>query len=307
MNYTLFFFIFASATLILSIVAICVAPIINGFLSYYDHQNYNGDDFGLLNCNYLSDMYDYWKKEYNNPNEVQKKELKRMKKEINRCKRGKTMHGLEFASLNTEVAFGAICAILGLLHYLEVGKTIEKKTGLIGVITGTIGFIITLIYVIFSAYVFNNDNNRVPKLFPNGAYLKNNGYKFVPPYDLDKFEEDSDVQYATYSELGQKQYNYDSDIFKNYIKDTNVYRRCTDGHIVDQSQCDYLWKDLPFKTDIELKYIYDRWLTTIVLSVFIVICNIGLILFGFFLFKNLDESSGGIPVPISSVNALDNK
>ena len=48
----------------------------------------------------------------------------------------------------------------------------EKKTGLFGVITGTIGFIVTIIYTVFISYIFNNDNNGVKKLFPNGAYIK---------------------------------------------------------------------------------------------------------------------------------------
>ena len=39
-------------------------------------------------------------------------------------------------------------------------------------ITGTIGFIVTIIYTVFISYIFNNDNNGVKKLFPNGAYIK---------------------------------------------------------------------------------------------------------------------------------------
>ena len=45
-----------------------------------------------------------------------------------------------------------------------------------------------------------------------------------------------------------------------------------------------------------LIYIDDRWLTSIIISVFIVACGIGLAIFGFLLFKNSGGSSGHVPV-----------
>ena len=316
MNYTLLFFLCASAILILSTITICVAPIINGFL--YIHGNNN--------CQVLSDEYDYQKNDYKSKNiEITKalqKTLDNMKKTIGICKRENAIYGLEYSSLICDIALGGICAILGLLHYLEIGKSIEKKTGLIGITAGTIGFIITLIYVIFSGYIFTNDkpNSYVIsqgsenwdgiKLFQNKAYLKWNGYKYVPPYDLEKFEDDEDIAYAKYNELGQKQYNYDPYILKEYEE----YRLCKRDDIVDETHkvgnCDYIWyTNTDSKNEkIYFKYIYDRWTTTIILSVFIFVLNIGLILFGFFLFKNLGESSpGSVPIPMSSVNAEENK
>lgn len=308
MNYTLIFFICAFSILILSAVTICVAPIINGFY---------GDNWGVLNCKRYSDEYDYMKSQKKltdeNLEEERQKLIEAKKKEINICKRKKAAYGLEYASFTCDVILGGICAILGLLHYLEVGKTIEKKSGLFGILTGTIGFIITIIYIIFSAYIFNNDNNgKDKKRFPNRAILKWNGYQYVPPYDLNKVEEDPDIIYATFSELGQKQYNYDSDLFKSLNK-VNYISSCLDneniGDKTKRAECDYLWDNMyVYGNQIKNKYIYDRWITTIILGAFIVVCNIGLILFGFLLFKNLGESaSGSIPIPVSSVNALDNK
>ena len=98
-------------------------------------------------------------------------------------------------------------------------KAFKKKTGIIGIIAGGIGFILTLVYIIFSAYIFNNDlfykNNNysrnLDKLFPNGAYLKFNGYQYVPNYDIEKSLNDPHIAYVKYKELGQKRYNYDSD------------------------------------------------------------------------------------------------
>lgn len=128
MNYTLFFFLCSSAILILSIIAICVAPIINGFI---DEKNWRFE-----NCEKYLDEYNYKKEQYSNPSDENKKELKQRKEKINFCKRKKAMYGLEYCSLIFDIFLGGICTILSLLHFLEIGKQMEKKTGLIGIITG---------------------------------------------------------------------------------------------------------------------------------------------------------------------------
>ena len=46
--------------------------------------------------------------------------------------------------------------------------------------------------------------------------------------------------------------------------------------------CDYLYYP-PYTRTIN-KYIYDRWLTALILSVLIVACNVALSIFGFLLF-----------------------
>ena len=73
------------------------------------------------------------------------------------CNRKKAMHDLEFASLIINLILSFVCANFALLHYLDVGKDFEKKTGIIGFITGIIGFIITLVYVCYNGYILNND------------------------------------------------------------------------------------------------------------------------------------------------------
>ena len=205
MNYTFFFFVCASIAFGLSVISICTAPIINN----------NLPSWGNNNCEKLSDVYDYTKKNTPNPTYSQKSNLNEQKRKINVCKREKAMHGLEYSSLICDVFFGAVCALLGLLHYLEVGKSIEKKTGLIGIIAGTIGFVLTLVYVIFSGYIFNNDYvESIEKKFPNGAYLKWTGYKYILNYENNKLEDTPYIQYIKYRELGQRQYNYDSELYK---------------------------------------------------------------------------------------------
>ena len=108
------------------------------------------------------------------------------------------MHDLEFAALIINLVLGFVCANFSLLHYLDVGKDFEKKTGLIGFVTGIIGFIITFVYVCYNGYIFNNDIaygeysfttynyiGRVDKLFSNGATLKWDGTQFITPYAND--------------------------------------------------------------------------------------------------------------------------
>ena len=303
MNSNLFFFICASAILILSVISICLAPIINGIL---------GAEWGTNNCQFLSDDYDYHEKNVFNDknNDDHKKALDKMKGKINVCKREKAMHGLEYASLVCDVVVGGFCAIFGLLHYLEVGLSFQKKTGIIGIITGTIGFILTIVYVIFSSYIFNNDlfydenNDPIGKLYSNGATYKYNGYQYIPNYDIEKALDDDNLRFVKYCELGQKQYNYDSELYKFSEESSSSYRTCRSivGNSKEQiNRCDYIW-NTRINEKTEHKYLYDRWITTIILSVFIALFNIGMILFGFFLFSENGTPSGSTPLPVSSVN-----
>ena len=302
MNYSFFFFLCASIVLVLSVISICTAPIINSII--------NGSSWGNNNCNMLSDEYNYEKKE----GSLTEQQLKEEKRQINVCKRQKAMHGLEYASLICDITFGGVCALLGLLHYLEVGKAIEKKSGLIGIIAGTIGFILTLVYVIFSGYIFNNDyyykNNNYEshenKLFPNGAYLKWNGYKYVHNYDEEKIHDNPNLAYIKWKDLGLKQYNYDSKLYKNSYITGAEFTDCKDDIYNSASPsdpiCNYVWGSNHDK-DMKNKYIYDRWITTLILSVFISLLNLGVILFGFFLFTQLESSPGGVLIPMTSTNA----
>ena len=307
MNSNLFFFICASLILVLSVVSICLAPIMNGFL---------GSGWGTNNCQLLSDDYDYSKKNiYTDKNDDdQKKILDGMKKKINVCKREKAMHGLEYGSLVCDVVVGGFCAILGLLHYLEVGISFQSKTGLIGIITGTIGFILTIVYVIFSSYIFNNDlfydsdEKNIGKLYSNGASYKWNGYQYLPNYDTEKAIDDENLKYIKYCELGQKQYNYDSELYKFSKEIGSLFGSCQTSIMGGSSKskkgdCEHIWPNSIYE-GTNNKYLYDRWITTIILSVFIVLFNIGMILFGFFLFSENPTPSGSTPLPVSSVNAV---
>ena len=205
MNKALFFFCFSTAVLIFSIVVICISPIINNIEKEIDSYKWSFSKWRTLNCQFFADQ--------ENSETVALDDIQKYKKLKTLCNRKKAMHDLEFASLIINVAFGFICANLGLLHYLNVGKDFEKKTGIIGFITGIIGFIITLVYVCYNGYIFNNDvafleydlastnyNGGINKLFSNGAQYKWDTSKYITVYENEKDD---------YAEYIKKEFYFD--------------------------------------------------------------------------------------------------
>jgi len=291
------FLVFSGAIVIFSIISICCAPIINGDII-------NADSWKSKNCKLLEDKYKLDKSDDN-------------KKEKNKCNRQKAMYGLEYSSLIIDVILGFICSMLALLHYFDVAKTFEKISGIIGLASGIIEFILTLVYVCFSGYIFTNDitegfdnsfinyggigiSNRLPllKLDKEGAFAEwddNKGLYKCIFYKKNK----PDSTYTTYSDLGKKQYNYDKKRFYdpdskynlcrgdfNLCQGSNEYIQDDDGDLsAIGSECKYLYlEDSP--EGIENKYVFDRWLSTIIFSCFIAVCCIGLSISGFLLFKS---------------------
>ena len=289
MNKTLIFFCLSTGILALSIIVVCISPVINNITV----GTWKISSWRTLNCKLFEDKL--------NDEDVQLDDIQKYKKVNKLCKTKKAMHDLEFASLVINLVLGFVCANLSLLHFLDVGKDFEKKTGIIGFVTGIIGFIITLVYVCFNGYIFNNDvaygNDNIPysgrsfKLYPNGAISKKDGSNYIPIYANDK----SDFsEFAKYKDLGSKQYNYDSKYYKNYeyTKDLTTIpdsEKCLSIYSSISTSCEYNYYP-PFTT-FENKDLYDRWLTTLILSIFIVACNIGLLIFGFLLFKNGQDSN----------------
>jgi len=289
MNNNLLFFCLAFAVLILSAVTICVAPLINKTSSHFD-------DWGTKNCQKVKDTYDYNEKNNGYSTDGLKKSAKRG---VDQCYNKNAMHDLEYTSLIMDIVFGFICTTLGLLHYFNVGKSIEKISGLIGLITGAIIAIITCIYVGYSASLFNNGVTSYEKLYPNKAYLKLEGGEYKPNYDKSKVNDDPDIIFAKYRDLGKKQYHYNSEYYKLSQDSNSEVNQCTlTTSTYNSKQCEYVWDTSKIHNSIEYKYAYDRWLTAIIISVFIVACGLGLAAFGFLLFKNSGSSSSSGHVPV---------
>ena len=277
------FLVFSGAILIFSIISICSSPIINGDII-------GASSWKALNCKLEEDKYNLIKSDDN-------------KKSKNLCQRKKAMYGLEYSSLTIDVIFGFICAVLGLFHYFEIAKPFEKISGLIGLGSGIVIFILTLTYICYSGYIFTNDstngfdsnNSFKPiKLDSEGAFAKwddsKNSYKFL-------YYKDNEPTKIKYNDLGKKQYNYE----KKRHYDNDRYTNCDfDITSISTSQeyfqisgynkdnCPSLYMN-EYANGFENKYVFDRWVTTIIFSCFIVVCCIGLAIFGFLLF-NSDNS-----------------
>ena len=177
MNKTLFL-IFSGAIVIFSIICICSGPIINGVIP-------SSDIWKTLNCKMYSDDYKELKEKSNDKDEIED-----AKKDKNECYRKKAMYGLEYSSLIIDVISGFVCLILGLLHYFDIAKPFEKITGIIGLSTGIIGFILTLVYVCYSGFIFTNDTSDEFKTNDDLAFAQfedGKGYKCLFYKEKDEY------------------------------------------------------------------------------------------------------------------------
>ena len=311
MDKYLFFFILSSALLIISVITICLAPIINdaGTINFYNvavsptNEKNLFKEWNIANCQRLNDEYKHKKDIGGFNSDTNGREETQTKREINDCKRHKAMFGLEYAALISDVVLGFICTLLGLIHYLEQGKPFETTSGLIGIASGGITTVLTIVYVIYSGIIFNNDYIRDDTtsniFYDNHAYLHWNGNKYVRNYDEQKLEKDLDIQYIKYKDLGKKGYNYDSEIYQMSLDPNSEFINCQSYASLTVQQpytnnpakkCEYIWYS-SLNESVQAKYLYDRWLTSIILSVVICVCGIGLAFFGFLLFKGNSGSS----------------
>ena len=294
MNKTLIFFCLSTSILALSIIIVCISPVINNI--YVQSYGWTISSWRTLNCKFFEDRQ--------NDEDVKLDDIQKYKKVATLCKAKKAMHDLEFAALVINLVLSFICANFSLLHFLDVGKDFEKKTGIFGFVTGIIGFIITLVYVCFNGYIFNNDIaygfwNRngneyqgvIEKLYPNGAVTKkDDSGSQIHIYENDK----SDFsKYIKYKDLGDKQYNYNGKYYKAHSLSILGTSSTPSNHCIDggsTNNCEYIFPSTA-TISIDNKDLHDRWATTLILSVFIVACNIGLLIFGFLLFKTGADSN----------------
>ena len=208
------FLVFSAAILVFSIISICTAPVINKVIT--ESSTWKND-----NCKKYADDYKETKDgpDYNGKDDY----LKSIKKNKNKCNRKKAMYGLEYSALIIDLFLGFVCAILALLHFFDQAKYFEKITGIIGLATGIIGFILTLVYVCYSGYIFTHDSPpSTLKLDGEGAFAKkeNGQFRCLFYKEGEKYS-----VLAKYSDLGKKQYNYQ----KERIYGDEVYKNSCSG------------------------------------------------------------------------------
>ena len=295
----LLFFCCSCCILLLTIVNLSIGPIISG----------SAEIVGTENCAYLSDYYDAEKEDHPNMSDEEKKYGYEWN--IDRCKNEKGMHDMEYTSFIFDIVIGFVCSLIGLLHLFDLKKDFVVNTGLIGLICGVVGFVLTLVYVILNGIVYTSyydteDPNPILKTDGEGALAKMvSSGKYECMYFDTKGNDHS--YYAKYSDLIKKQYNYNKDLIKEYGGDDLEKVNCQFNPITSFPRCDengnyesprkymdangnlqdckYLYSG--YTTDeITNKDKSDRFLTTLILSLFVCIANIGLALFGFLLFRN---------------------
>ena len=308
----LLFFCCSCCILVLTIVNLSIGPITSGTVKRFFQK-----DWGNLNCEAAKDKWDEDKDDSTLTDDYVKYTSKYW---YDTCQRAKGMHDMEYTAFIFDIVIGFICGLIGLLHIFEVKKDFVSNTGLIGLICGIIGFALTLVYVIFNGLVYttvyiNNDIAR-------DAIYKRDGDYAIAEKDGNNFKclyfdnaVNSNSKYAKISDLGKKQYNYDKDgikdlgdvnsLCKDYDNDNDdnankVADKCMTKETLTLAEVQgeygiankfsncpmiYMWENEVEDQGIENKDLSDRFLTTLILSLFVCLANIGLALFGFLLFR----------------------
>ena len=303
MNKQTIFLLLSTCIVILSVAIISVGPMTNKI---------HGEKWGYQNCALISDKI-----------KLLKGDITKYKKMKNLCYRQKAMHDMEYTSFIINIILGFLCADLSLIIYLGYGKDFEIQTGVIGLAAGIIGFILTLVYICYSGYIFTkdvaylelnienspdyNDGNIVPKLYSNGAKYK---FEIEDPeisktignyISMDEVDREDFATSIRYKDLGKKQYNYNSEYYKKYNNHDNnkpIEFKCkysisdplTNTEIIkkDSQQCEYLYEEP--EEDNKNKYLFDRWLSALILACVVLICNLGLAIVGLLLCTNFGYS-----------------
>ena len=303
------FFCCACVILLFSIINLSIGPIVSQTV---------GRSWGRENCKYLVDYYDDEKKKGGLTDDEKKYSYQWR---IDRCQRKKAMHDMEYTSFIFDVVIGFVCGLLGLLHYFGLKPDFVSKTGLIGLGCGVVGFVLTFVYVILNGLVYTNYYDSVIyKRDGDGAFAEKEGNAYKCIY----FDKKANVYalYAKYSDLIQKQYNYNYDLSKDYEKDE--YKNCISGpgdceNVVNGIirsndiptygsgiQCPKLYA--PLQSGVANKDKSDRFLAALILSLLVCLASIGLALFGFLLWRNPEFSSNAQPsqsgvVPVAASSA----
>ena len=218
MNKGLIFFCCSCAILVFTIVNLSVGPVISGKVVREEDAFNNEFNWGTANCAFYSDLYD---DNSDIDDDILKYTFRWYKDE---CIRKKGMHDMEYTSFIFSAVIGFVCGLLGLLHLFDVKKEFVSKTGIIGLGCGIIGFVFSFVYVILNGLVYTtyyNYDNKVYKRDSDGAFAEKKGNYFECFY-YDSPENRHSIV-AKYSDLIQKQYNYDKDIIDSYLNGEASY------------------------------------------------------------------------------------
>ena len=294
----LIFFICACLIMFLTAINLSVGPIISKKVGT---DSVLGGNWGTLNCEKKSDDYEDAKGGTSSAKNI-KYNQEWLKDE---CYRKRAMYKLEYSSFIIDICIGFSLSLLMLLHLMGQKIDFMPKTGLIGFICGIAGFALTFVYVVYNGIVYTtyyDNDDKYYKIDSFGIFAQRNGDKFECFYHDEPAN--THAHYAKYSDLIKKQYNYDKDLFYAYQSTASDFTSCKrdpntvcgNGKEVSastvSSTCTYLYVDdssysinFPQTTNAN-KDKSQRFLTALILSLFVCLAHIGLAIFGFLLFKS---------------------
>ena len=289
----LLFFCCACCILVLTIINLSIGPVISKAVGV---GNNNPNDvleypWATANCEGLKDDKDDTCSD--------DKCEKRYDSQIDYCTRAKGMHDMEYTAFIFDIVIGFVCCLIGLLHLFDLKKDFVSNTGLIGLICGIVGFVLTFVYVIFNGMVFTGQYSGEYERDGDGIFAeKQSDGSFKCLYYDDSGDHFAGM--AKFSDLNKKQYNYKHKFYdgvdtnnckddsnKNWIKCCSTREKISgsdcSGTLSATGSCAKLYAE---KIDsITNKDIFDRFLTALILSLVVCLANIGLALFGFLLFR----------------------
>ena len=276
------FFICSSAILALSIVNLTLSPSYNAKISTWN----------LYNCKKVSDELDEEKsKEIISQENISDKEA-----ELRQCKYKKSLYYLEQGDFIINVGIGFLCVLFGLF---SLEKELKSKVGMLGLLLGIIGLIVTLGYTILNIIIYTRYyDSPIYKIEEDGSYAISNGDHSYKCIFFNK-EYDKEALIAKFSDLMKSQYNYNKELKDSFdsIEHPEKYE-CNKLPGLQPSDCskDGILKDYRDKQCEKLYYFVDysnyanydksvRFLTCLILSIFTLICHVGLFISGIMLFK----------------------
>jgi hypothetical protein len=127
-----------------------------------------------------------------------------LKKGKKLCPSNKMMHKFKYISFYINIFFGILCAILSLLHHYNIARRFERYTGLIGVISGIVGIILTSMFIIYNGLLFSNDDFGKDLIYNTIATPAKNKKKEVVSYKNNKNEWDNSEKHYYNFYYGQK-------------------------------------------------------------------------------------------------------
>ena len=309
MNYGYIILIISGGILILSIININIGPIVSLTIGF---------DWGNLNCEILSDEYDFYKKDIPNMDDDIKKYYYEIP--IEKCRRRKAMHNMEYTAFVFDITIGFICGSLSLLQSLGDKTELVPKLAIISFGCGITGFILNFVYIIYNGLVYTTDYyviNEVDYSFEIGIYKRDIDGSFAELVGSGTYKclyydgpENYHALFAKYSEYNKKQYNYYKDLYFDYKYDEKV-NQCTQNSIILRCFYDegYIYKSFtyqdnngvthqcpklylsPFDVNI-LKNISDKFLATLILSLIICLGHISLVIISILLYKSTIAQNG---------------